>query len=94
MAVPAPVVVELHQPQGVAVVEAVDVAIVDIDPLRVLVESNKAGAERVLNSEAGGQGEERESGESCQHDGERGTKADSESYNPREVGRQLGFVSD
>ena len=52
MAVPAPVVVELHQPQGVAVVEAVDVAIVDIDHLRVLVESNEAGAECVLHSEA------------------------------------------
>ena len=94
MAVATPVVVELDQPQCVAVVKAVDVVVVDADDLRVLVESNKAGAERVLNSEAGGQGEERESGESCQHDGERGTKADSESYNPREVSRQLGFVSD
>ena len=47
-----PVVVELHQPQGVAVVEAVEVVVVDVDHLRVLVESNKAGAKCVLYSEA------------------------------------------
>ena len=47
-----PVVVELYQPKGVAVVEAVDVVIVDIDHLRVLVENNKAGTKCVLHSEA------------------------------------------
>ena len=59
-----PVVVKLDQPQCVAVVKAVDVVVVDADDLRVLVKSDKAGAECVLYSEAAGESEEGEGGES------------------------------
>ena len=92
MAVTTPVVVELDQPQGVAVVEVVDVAIVDVDHLRVLVQSNKARAQCVFYSEAASEAYQPKSRQSCQHDGDTVTKAYS--YNPREVSRQLGFVSD
>ena len=91
MAVATPVVVELYQPQGVAVVEVVDVVIVDVDHLRVLVESNKAWAQCVLYCEAASEANKPKSRQSCQHDGEPVTKAYS--YNPREVNRQLGFVT-
>ena len=92
MAVATPVVVELHQPQRVAVVEAVDVVIVDVDHLRVLVESNIAGAQCILYSEAASEANQPKSRQSCQHDGDTVTKAYCP--NPREVIRQLGFISD
>ena len=50
-----PVIVELNQPQGVAVVEVVHVVIVDVDHIRVLIQSDKAGAECVLHPEATGE---------------------------------------
>ena len=88
----APVVVELDQPQRVAVVEAVDVVVVDVDHLRVLVESNEAGAQCILYYEAASEREQPKSCQSCQHDGDTVTKAYCS--NPREVSRQLGFISD
>ena len=47
-----PMVVKLDQPESVAVVEIVHVVVVDVDHLRVVVETDGGWAEGVLHSEA------------------------------------------
>ena len=76
LTVTTPVIVELNQPESLAVVQTVHGVVVDVDNLRVVVERDEAGTLSVLHPEGGSEtGEKYDVEASQRHAGHFVTKA-------------------